>query len=68
MKTVNFNVWCQAYYSASLDVHDNFTKEQALEHAKSMLERGFLKEISLNIVPGSSEIDAESLVFEDETE
>lgn len=69
MNSIHFNVWCQAYYPASIAVHDDFTKEEALEHAKSMLASGFLpRPKPLNILPSSSEIDVESLKFEDEME
>ena len=65
MKTFNLTVLCQAYYTSSIEVPDDFTREQALEYARKHLDLCPI-DSPLEYISDSDELDDENCDFEQE--
>lgn len=62
MKTLNLTVCCKAYYNSSIEVPDDFTREQALEYAKAHLNEVPIVD-GLEYVSESDELDEDNCDF-----
>ena len=62
MKTFNLTVLCQAYYTSSIEVPDDFTREQALEYARKHLDLCPI-DSPLEYISDSDELDDENCDF-----
>lgn len=62
MKTLNLTVCCKAYYNSSIEVPDDFTREQALEYAKAHLNEVPITD-GLEYVSESDELDEDNCDF-----
>ena len=63
MKTFNLTVLCQAYYTSSIEVPDDFTREQALEYARKHLDLCPI-DSPLEYISDSDELDDENCDFD----
>lgn len=63
-KTLNVNIFCQAYYNSSIKVPIELTKEEALEYAAEHLKEIPLGE--LEYISDSDELDYENSGFDED--
>lgn len=61
-KTFYLTVCCNAYYNSSVEVPDHFTREEALEYAKTHLEDVPIAD-GLEYVSGSDTLDEDNCDF-----
>ena len=64
MKTLNVTIVCQAVYNSHIDVPDEMTLEEAVEHAKKHLDECDI-ETELEYISDSDELDEDNCDFAD---
>lgn len=62
LKTFNLTIVCKAYYNSSIEVPDDFTREQTLEYARVHLSEVPIVD-GLEYVSGSDELDEDNCDF-----
>ena len=63
MKKLNVTIFCQATYNSSIEVPDNYTLKQAIEHAKKHIDEIPIMS-DLEYISGSDILDEENCEFD----